>query len=152
MALVDSSQREQLRRLYYEKNDHLWKFLEPVTPHDFYREIFPKGTFERKGHFEDGKGNGIALTIPNKAQGIALQIERDGRAKRYTITDDLEILDDLQKTNFTIISPISYFGKRRMATNARYLYALVFDLDGVEMPQLRDTLHPAILPGRTMNK
>ena len=107
MALVDPAQKEQLRRLYYEKNDHLGKFLEPVDPYDFYREIFPEGTFERKGHFEDAKGNGIALTIPNRAQGIALQIERDGRAKRYTITDDLEILDDLQKTDFTIISPIS---------------------------------------------
>lgn len=152
MALVDSSKKEQLRRLYYEKNDHLGKFLEPVDPYDFYREIFPEGTFERRGHFEDAKGNGIALTIPNRAQGIALQIERDGRAKRYTITDDLEILDDLQKTDFTIISPISYFGKRRKATNARYLYALVFDLDGVGMPQLRDTLHQMnkdILPKAT---
>ena len=101
------------------KNDHLGKFLEPVDPYDFYREVFPEGTFERKGHFEDAKGNGIALTIPNRAQGIALQIERDGRAKRYTITDDLEILDDLHKTDFTIISPISYFEEEK---------------DGSEMP------------------
>ena len=36
--------------------------------------------------------------------------------------------------------------------NARYLYALVFDLDGVGMPQLRDTLHQMnkdILPQAT---
>ena len=32
---------------------------ERVDPHTFYREIFPVGSFERKGHYEDGKGNGV---------------------------------------------------------------------------------------------
>ena len=32
---------ELLRALYQEKNEHLEKFLEPVTPFEFYREIFP---------------------------------------------------------------------------------------------------------------
>ena len=31
---------EQMRALYREKNEHLEKFLEPVTPFEFYREIF----------------------------------------------------------------------------------------------------------------
>ena len=44
---------ERLRELYREKNEHLEKFLEPVEPYEFYREIFPEGSFERKGHFED---------------------------------------------------------------------------------------------------
>ena len=44
---------EQLRELYREKNEHLEKFLEPVEPYEFYREIFPEGSFERKGHYED---------------------------------------------------------------------------------------------------
>ena len=46
---------ERLRELYREKNEHLEKFLEPVEPYEFYREIFPEGSFERKGHFEDRK-------------------------------------------------------------------------------------------------
>ena len=147
---------EQLRELYREKNEHLEKFLEPVEPYEFYREIFPEGSFERKGHFEDRKGNGIAVTVQkvevDKATGIALQIEGDGKAKRCTITDELDELRELQDTDFTIMSPISYFGLRRCGKNARYLYALVFDLDGVGMPQLRDTLHQMnkdILPQAT---
>ena len=147
---------ERLRELYREKNEHLEKFLEPVEPYEFYREIFPEGSFERKGHFEDRKGNGIAVTVPkgevDKATGIALQIEGDGKAKRCTITDELDELRELQDTDFTIMSPISYFGRRRCGKNARYLYALVFDLDGVGMPQLRDTLHQMnkdILPQAT---
>jgi hypothetical protein len=147
---------ERLRELYREKNEHLEKFLEPVEPYEFYREIFPEGSFERKGHFEDRKGNGIAVTVTkgevDRATGIALQIEGDGKAKRCTITDELDELRELQDTDFTIMSPISYFGLRRCGKNARYLYALVFDLDGVGMPQLRDTLHQMnkdILPQAT---
>ncbi len=108
-------------------------------------EIFPEGSFERKGHYEDAKGNAIALTVPRKQDsrenGVALEIEGDGRARRHLITDELEELGDIQDTDFTIMSPISYFGRQRSGRNARYLYAIVFDLDGVGMPQLRDTLH-----------
>ena len=155
--MVDQQEAlERQRELYQEKNEHLERFLEPVAPYEFYREIFPEGSFERKGHFEDRKGNGIAVTVQkvevDKATGIALQIEGDGKAKRCTITDELDELRELQDTDFTIMSPISYFGLRRCGKNARYLYALVFDLDGVGMPQLRDTLHQMnkdILPQAT---
>ena len=151
MAMDQQAAMERLRELYQEKNEHLAKFLEPVTPFEFYREIFPVGSFERKGHYEDEKGNGIAVTVP-KAAGIALEIEGDGKAKRYTITDELSELAEVFDTDFTIMSPLSYFGRRRCGKNARYLYALVFDLDGVGMPQLRDTLHQMnkdILPQAT---
>ena len=61
-----------------------------------------------------------------------------GIIRTHVITDGLsEVLD----TDFTIMSPLSYFGRRRCGKNARYFYAMVFDLDGVDMPQLRDTLH-----------
>ena len=62
--MVDQQEAlERQRELYQEKNEHLERFLEPVAPYEFYREIFPEGSFERKGHFEDRKGNGIAVTV-----------------------------------------------------------------------------------------
>jgi len=148
------------KAIYYLKEQWPYLIRVLVTAYEFYREIFPVGSFERKGVYEDQKGNGIAVTIPPKGtkgskggeNGITLEIEGDGRAKRYTITDDLATLPDLQDTDFTIMSPISYFGNRRSGKNARFLYALVFDLDGVGMPQLRDTLHQmesSILPKAT---
>ncbi len=152
MAMDQQAAMERLRELYQEKNEHLETFLEAVTPFEFYREIFPVGSFERKGHFEDEKGNGIAVTVPPKAAGIALEIKEEGKAKRYTITDELSELSEVYNTDFTIMSPLSYFGRRRCGKNARYLYALVFDLDGVGMPQLRDTLYQMnkdILPQAT---
>ena len=133
---------EAQRALYHEKNAHLDKFLESVEPLEFYREVFPVGSFERKGHYEDAKGNGIALIIPHKGRCV----------KRRTLTDELSELPEIVNTDFSIISPVSYFGLNRNSSNARYLYALAFDLDGVGMPQLRDTLHQMsndILPKAT---
>ena len=40
---------EEYQALYKEKNAHLEQFLEQVSPFEFYREIFPEGSFERKG-------------------------------------------------------------------------------------------------------
>ena len=116
MAMDQQAAMERLQELYREKNEHLEKFLEPVTPFEFYREIFPVGSFERKGHFEDEKGNGIAVTVP-RAAGIALEIKEAGKAKRYTITDELSELSEVYDTDFTIMSPISYFGRQRSGKN-----------------------------------
>ena len=82
MAVDQQAAMERMQELYREKNEHLEKFLESVTPFEFYREIFPVGSFERKGCFEDAKGNGIAVTVPPKAAGIALEIQEEGKAKR----------------------------------------------------------------------
>ncbi len=146
---------EEYQALYKEKNAHLEQFLEQVSPFEFYREIFPEGSFERKGHYEDKKPNGIAVSLPGKGgsvNGIALGIEGDGKARRYIITDDLKMLEELADTDFTIMAPISYYGRKRSGKFARFLYALVFDIDGVGMPQLRDVLHQMnkdILPKAT---
>lgn len=145
----------EYRALYKEKNAYMNVYLEEVEPFDFYREIFPEGSFEREGCYEDGKPNGIAVKLPGKGgsvNGIALEIEGNGTAKRYIITDDLKKLDELRDTDFTIMAPISYFGRSRSGKFARFLYALVFDLDGVGMPQLRDVMHQMnidILPKAT---
>lgn len=145
----------EYQALYIEKNAYLEQFLEQVDPFDFYREIFPEGSFEREGCYEDSKPNGVAVSLSGKGSfvnGIALEIEKGGMAKRYIITDDLKKLDELRETDFTIMAPISYFGRRRSGKFARFLYALAFDLDGVGMPQLRDVLHQmdkGILPKAT---
>lgn len=120
------------KALYREKEEHLNTYLEQVTPFEFYRDLWPVGTFEREGHPEDAKPNGLALQIYEK-----------GQAKHFMLTDGLEQLNELLQGDFVITSPISYYGRRRTGKNARYAYALAFDLDGVQMPQLRDVLYQA---------
>lgn len=92
----------------------------------FYRDIFLPGCFERKGVYADQKPNGIIVEVTEERIG--------GKQKilRHTLTDDLEKLDEVvSRDNFCIMSPISYIGKSRQAKNARYLYAMAIDLDGV---------------------
>ena len=137
----NNSYIQQQRSLYLKKNEYLFGLYPEISPREFYREIFPEGSFERKGVYDDHKGNGIGLVI-----------EKGGKIRRYMITDELDNLAELCSAEFSLISPISYFGRNRSAENARYLYALAFDLDGVGMPQLRDTLHQmnrGVLPKAT---
>ena len=92
-----------------------------IFPKDFYRLIFPKGELEQKGQYVNGKYNAIAISISSK------------KIQRYTVTDDLDIVDQLcQSNDFSIMAPISYIGKSRKSKNARFLYALAFDLDGLK--------------------
>ena len=45
------------------KNEWLGQFYEEVKPRDFYRAVFPEGSFEREGHPEDEKCNGVITVI-----------------------------------------------------------------------------------------
>jgi hypothetical protein len=128
--------------LYRAKNDYLNQYCEQLEPMEFYRALFPAGTFERQGQQQDAKPNGIALVIKGNRQ-----------AYHHIITDELAEIEYLLQQDFVILSPIGYFGQRRLGRYARYLYALAFDLDGVELPQLRDLLYQidnGILPAPTV--
>ncbi len=49
--------------------------------------------------------------------GVALEIKGDGKANRHVITDELKELEEIKDTDFTIMSPISYFGRQRSGQN-----------------------------------
>ncbi len=102
---------------------------EECKPKNFYRDLFPVGEFQEKGVFEQGKYNGIIVEVTN-------DISKNGKNKvfRHTLTDDLEKLDEvIARDNFCLMSPISYIGKSRKSENARIMYALTIDLDGLKV-------------------
>ena len=105
--------------------DYLNTFFDEVFPQSFYRNIFPIGELEERGKQEKGKYNAIAVELLQKA-------ENNINARRHVITDDLNLINELLKSdNFIIISPISYAGRSRIAANARFIYAIAIDLDGI---------------------
>ncbi len=106
-------------QLFLDKNELLRTEFEEVNYEEFYRDIFPVGSFERKGRYDDEKGNGIALNIKGE------------HYERVTITDDLDAIHDLVKKDFVIMNGISYFGRERTMYNATLMYAMVFDIDGI---------------------
>lgn len=112
---------------------------EEVSYTDFYREIFPSGELEERGVHEKGKYHAVAISI---AQG-------EERAHRYTVTDDLEKLDDLVDTDdFCLMAPISYAGKKRESKNARFLYAMAIDLDGIDSLKRWNVLQKQFVLGK----
>ena len=110
------------------------------SPRGFYRALFPSGELERRGEYVEGR-----------YCGIAVQVVGHNRAKRYSVTDDLTIVDFLTDTDdFCIMSPVSYAGKTQRQEMARFLYAVTFDLDGVRIRDgepvgLIDLLHQTTL-------
>ena len=119
-------------------NKYLQQYFEEVTPYEFYRAVFPCGELAKAGQQEQGKYTAIAVELTQKKKKNGAPV-----IKRYTITDDLKKIDELlKKTNFIIISPISYAGKNRNSENARYIYALAIDLDGItKQGHISDLLH-----------
>lgn len=107
----------------FSVEDALAATFPEVSYMDFYRSLFPVGSFEKKGIYETGKYNGIAVSIR----------KGEKQAKRMTVTDDLDTIREMAATDdFCLMSPISYIGKSRKSENARLMYALTIDLDGVE--------------------
>jgi hypothetical protein len=123
-------------------NDYLENYFDEVSPREFYRDIFPAGELEEQGVQIPGKYNGVAVELLPKEQ-YDLGDKLKHNAKRYLLTDGLEILDQLlESDNFIIISPISYAGKSRQSNNARFIYAIAIDLDGItEEHYLTDLFH-----------
>ena len=119
--------------------DTLAQWYDELEPLEFYRAIFPEGELEEKGQQITGKYNALAVELlpPSPDQHNRLN------AKKYIITDDLDGIKELLRSeNFVIISPISYIGKSRQSQNARFIYAMAIDLDGVSKQQnLNDLLH-----------
>lgn len=107
--------------------EYLAQYYDELTPLEFYRGIFPTGELAtHKERQRQGRYNAIAVELLPKEDTI-------GNAKRYLLTDELDYLEEIEKKdNFIIISPISYAGRSREAKNARFIYAMAIDLDGIE--------------------
>lgn len=109
-------------------------YYDEVEPKEFYRGVFPEGSFQKKGEYRtEGSSrwgyNGIIVSVTGEKK-------RNGEPKvnRYTVTDDLDMIDYVCGTSdFCLMSPISYVGKERSANNARFLYAFAVDLDKVKV-------------------
>lgn len=117
--------------------EYLDTYFDEVNPYEFYRAIFPVGELEEKGVQIKGKYNAIAVELlPNDNK-------ENIQARRYFLHDGLESLNELLKSdNFIIISPISYAGKSRASQNARFIYAMAIDLDGItDIEKLQNLFH-----------
>lgn len=111
-----------------------------VDAKSFYRFIFPVGELDAKNAMTKGKYTGIVCHIgTNERVADVSEYKRRPKVKRYTLTDDLEAVDDaVQSNDFCICRPLSYAGKSASAENARMLYAIAVDVDRLKA----NNMHP----------
>ena len=123
------------RQLYFEKKAYLDSSGFPlVEPLDFYRDLFPVGSFERKGVESDQRGNGV---IFHHNPTDKRRIHHD------LIFDDLEVLKQHFGKPNIIVSPCSYFGSSKKNDNAHECFAIAIDIDEVGAKELRDLIYQA---------
>lgn len=117
------------RRAYKEKEAllHEWGYQE-TAPFDFYRELFPEGSLQKKGESRTGRGNIVA----NKLMLT--------RSRKVIISDGLEDLYKLIGARFGLIGPFSSYGDSYKAEFAHELFAIVIDIDYVEEAHLKRLL------------
>lgn len=124
-----------------------WSYCDPDT---FYHAMFPDGTLQKKGNDSDGKPNVIVLEDTGKEIERGVDPKGNKLVKRimhrYTLHDGLEELEELRKLSieqntFMFLAPVSYYGKSRSSRNARYLHAIMIDLDYVGECELDNLLH-----------
>lgn len=114
-----------MRTSFYDICTEFFNDKKEISAADFYRELFPLGELQEKNESGNFKYNAIFVETVNTKNGF--------RGRRFTVGDGLEHLDELLKSkNFVITAPMSYVGRNRTAKNARLLYALAFDIDGIK--------------------
>lgn len=119
------------RKSYRLKNEFLQDRFKETKPMDFYRDIFPVGSFQKEKDYKKKACNGILNIVDGSKKSKTTRI----------IFDDLKELEKVQKEKFVITSLISYIGSQRIKANARWLYGITIDLDGVNLITLGELFH-----------
>ena len=97
---------------------------------DFYDDIFGDDLEESRlpEDYRSGEYGGIAI------ERIQTNDNKKFRGQRVTVTQgNMELYDLIERSeNFCMIAPVSYAGRQRTNKNARYLYAMVIEIDNIE--------------------
>lgn len=110
------------KQLFKMKNEWLGQFYEEVKPKDFYRAVFPEGSFEREGHPEDEKCNGILTVIEGE------------KARNYIVFDELNMVDEVKGAEFTkrdVLDAMNMYQENYVT----YSRAEVERVSGISVPQ-----------------
>lgn len=131
--MVVDSKILEAQKAYGVKKDWLDSNFDALTPSEFYRALYPSGTFEPQlGTTPDYTVLGEGQHRPNGIVTEVLpQADMTGRTSfRYLVTDDLKELKEFEGSDrFGLMAPVGYSGKSRDLRHAYKLYALTFDLD-----------------------
>lgn len=126
--------------LYSWKNEFLKvEGYDEIDVYTFFEYLFWRGAemqLQEEGyeHYYDKHYNAIALTLYKNEEGRKV-------GKNIILTQGLERIGFVRHASFAITSPITYVGRNRNSKNARLLYGICIDLDGVGEREMKNVLH-----------
>ncbi|MBQ7906303.1 MAG: hypothetical protein IJZ71_09630 [Treponema sp.] len=131
---------EDWKLIYKAKKELLENQFKESSSVEFYRDLFPKGSLQKKGELFDE----YEIDCPYERKGniIATSICKDDKKKtrNWIVTDDLEDLKYVQGVEFGLIAPVSWWGKSHKKANAHELFAFGIDIDYVNVQCLKNLL------------
>ena len=130
---------EDWKRFYEEKKALLESQFKESAAAEFYRDLFPVGSLQKKGELFDEdehdcpferKGNIVAVDVHKK--------DEEKKTRAWVVTDDLEDLKNVMGVALGLIGPLSWWGKSHKAQNAHELFAYALDIDYVDLQRLKN--------------
>lgn len=120
---------------YEEQINFLSNQFEEINGYDFYRYIFPNN--ENKGELKSdfSKPNAVYLYRDEKDEGTRRRLRR-----RVMLNDTWEedYMSYVEGNTSTLCGGLSYRGRSNKLEKAQCMNALIFDLDGVGLKELRN--------------
>lgn len=122
---------------FYQCAELLENISEEVNGEDFYRYIFPDNENAGQLHTDFSKPNAIYLYKDDKDNGTARRLRR-----RIMLNDKWaqDFRNYVECNEMTLCSGLTYRGRSNKLQNAQNMNALIFDLDGVGLAELRRVL------------
>ena len=124
---------------YRKKNEILSDALTPVSPKEFYDDIFPDEDLERYNHPEDRKAN---MIIAYYAGCELVDDGKGGKKKKIRMRNEIlwagkSGLSRAMGAEFALCGMCTYSGRTRTAANAYKCYGFCFDIDGVGVEECK---------------
>lgn len=105
-----------------------------VSAIDFYDDLFGEDLEPERMPEDYRAGEYAAIAIELVPDGLDKNGKPKYKGQRTTVTQgQFELYDLIDRSeNFCMVSALSYAGRRRTNENARYLYALVIEIDDIK--------------------
>lgn len=130
---------EDWKQFYGEKQAFLESLFKESAAAEFYRDLFPEGSLQKKGELFDEDEPGCPFE--RKGNIIAVDVRKKDEKKKtrtWVVTDDLEGLKNVMGVPLGLIGPLSWWGKSHKARNAHELFAYAIDIDYVDLQRLKN--------------
>ena len=119
---------------YTEGYEYLSSQFPEVSGCDFYREMFPNNERSDEQHMDYSHPNAIYLYREQTSDGF----KRMRRRIMFSDQWENDYMEFIEQNPLTLCSGLSYRGRSNKLEHAQRMNAMIFDLDGVGLKELRN--------------